>query len=133
MLEVSRCVGDELYRVRGLYKLYDNRLYLCDEKYYDKTVMSKLGDKSIVKMESNSGRMTYQVSPGWAQNAVVMTGTSVEISINQLKELYFQSKGRKGPVSAVVGSAKTPVNVEFDHLSEAVTITLKPQLGMSFW
>ena len=80
---------------------------------------------------STKKTLTYQVSPGWAESAVVMTGTSVEISINQLKELYFQSKG-KGPMPVLLGDGKTPADIEFNQRTEAVTITLQPQLGRPF-
>ena len=101
------------------------------------SIMATLKDnKETEKMDSkqpnssSNQTLTYQVSPGWAEGAVVMTGTSVEISINQLKELYFKSHN-KGPMPVLLGDGKT-ADIEFNHRTEAVTITLQPQLGRPF-
>ncbi len=58
-------------------------------------------------------RVAFQVSPDWAHDAVSLTATSLEVSFDQLRNLYFRLLDQNGVQSQ---------NVDF------VTITLKPKL-----
>ena len=58
-------------------------------------------------------RVPFQVTPGWAHDAVSLTSTSLEVSFEQLRNLYYQLLDQNG--------TQTPKE-------DSVTITLKPKL-----
>ena len=41
--------------------------------------------------QKTDGRVQYDVTPQWASNAIQLTGSSVEISLEQLRNLYQDS------------------------------------------
>ena len=76
--------------------------------------------KSSSGLPSVNGRVQYNVSPQWASNAIQLTGTSVEISLERLRNLYQDS------LDPDTWDNKNPTAQE---LSQMISIALTPNFS----